>query len=392
MPDMLTDLTVEEGSLVDRGANQTALVMLFKRRDGPAGDKPPLNKQNRGGAVNDNWLRRVVMGIAKKLGLSDEDLSKMAPMMPNEMMEHEKAMTEFWNLKYALSRSIDSIMESSEVEMDKKIEMVGQAVAQFQEACKALMPHVQMEQDMYKVESFLEDLDASGSEVAKVQTVVKALVPPNNTPPVNNPAVNKKEGDVPMTLDEFLKSLSPEKRADAEAEIAKRVQPTKFELPSEIAKQLDTATKAATDAAAKVEVLEKQAEAAERRADAAETMAKAEQEARVSREYLEKAAKYPSAGTPAEVADILRKAFSLSEEYGKKLEETLGKTEAVMAQSKLFQEVGKAGRPAAGSAIERLEKRALEAFPGKNVHAAVDEFLKTAEGSALYSESLKEAN
>lgn len=366
MATKLKRLVIDRVDLVDRGANPDAHIALFKRAREPDTERSDsMEKQDEG------WLTRVVSAIAKKLGLSDADVAKMEPMTVGQVIDHDKAMDEFWTLKYALSRSLESIMECDKT-MEEKVALMGMAVGEFAQKANALSATMQDGDDMYKVKTLLTDVSGAGSDVAKVQQIVKALEPPSkpdNTPLVN-PLLKKKDGEDPMTLDEFMKSLSPEKRIEAEAEIAKRAPAPANVVPDSVTKRLEELEKSA----AKVIDLEKRAIEAEAKVSATETkLAKAEtelgveREYRINQEYLAKGALYPSIGDAAKVSSLLRKAYGLSEEYGKEIEDSFAKAEVESKESNLFKSIGSPGRPSAASTEARIEKMAVDLSKEKGV-------------------------
>jgi len=106
-------------------------------------------------------------------------------------------------------------------------------------------------------------------------------------------------------------------------------------------------------------VIRKRMEELEKRAKEAEELAKAEKEKREHQEFLKRAEQYPHIGKAEEVADMLKKAYEVSEEYGKKLEATFKATNEQVEKSMLFDEIGRSGSTG-GSAIQKAEALANE--------------------------------
>lgn len=473
MTNILRNLRVDEGSLVDAGANKQALVMLFKRdmhkaetkhEDGedfpidafahtPESDKPStwklrlwdslaeretaaqvgraiaaigagfrgqkvdipdedmpsvkakiraawrkthpdadadempnVLKRDGGDAVQEGAIARWVHAIAKKLGLSQQDVDKMA-MTPDEIMAHDKAMQQFWECKWAFQRSVESILSDNMVA--DKTQMLLQALQEFQRNVEPLMMHIEMDHEMYK--RFMSDIKEAGTDIAKVHSVIKAL--PERSDMI--PTSKQRGSEVIVDFKDIMKSIPAEQRAAIESELAKRDGQIadlqkRGEVPEAVTKRLEELEKAS----AQVADLTKRADAAEQRAGAAEAVAKAEREQRVAREYMEKAKSLPHAGEMQAVADMLRKAYEANEELGKQLEDSLRKQHEAIAQGALFGEVGKGRGETGMDSWEKMEKQAVAKFVGISKEQAIAKFLDTDEGRQAYNQYLneKEAN
>lgn len=347
--------------------------------DADAEDMPEVLKREEEAFVNESWMQRVLASIAKKLGIDtsqeqSESVRKMGmPMTTSEVLAHDEAKSRMWELQYALGRSIESIM--SDPTTANNSEMLMQSINEFTEQARALLPHLQMEMELEKAESLLSAL-AKVNQPVQALTLLKAVME-NGTDRRNS--VKKEEGDS-MNLDDVLKGLSVDQRQVIETALAKSQAPAP-QLPEEIVKALG-----------KLVELEKQVATATQRAETAEAIAKAEREQNEQREYLQKGAKYSVMGAPEVVADILKQAYQVSQEYGKNMEQMFAKAQAENDKNNLlFKEMGNIGvSPAQEGAEGRINKMAEEyaAKHGVPFAKAYDAVLTA--NPNLYKEVLRE--
>jgi len=129
----------------------------------------------------------------------------------------------------------------------------------------------------------------------------------------------------------------------------------------------------------------------QKKAEDAEALAKAEQEQRVDRDFLAKAADLTHLGEAREVADVLKSAAAhLPEADFQALESMLTRTNGQIESGALFAEIGKSGGGSLGG-TDRIEKAAqaeMDADPTLTKEQAVDAAL--AKDSGLYADYLAE--
>lgn len=305
-------------------------------------------------------VRRILDAIGKALGLSHEQLAKAEQevMTFNEVLTLQEAESELWDYISALQQSIRSILQDPSA-TDKEALIRG-SLDQFVAAVEAAVPNW-LAGAVNKVGRKI-----SAERLARLKQAWEALgavireAEGGDEPAGADQGSNDNQGvakgaddEVSVTLD---KSKLPEDVRQHVEQLEKRV----AELEQELAKAKG---QPAEDDILKnlPEPIRKRLEEAERRAREAEEVAKAEREARLQREYLEKARAYSNVGKPEDLAAMLRQAYEVSEEYGKQLEATLKAANERIAQGALFAEVGKSGSgPVAGSAEAEIEAKAQE--------------------------------
>lgn len=140
------------------------------------------------------------------------------------------------------------------------------------------------------------------------------------------------------------------------------------------------------------ESIRKRLEDAERRAEEAESIAKAEREARVRREFLEKARGYRALPVKAEeFARVLKGLFEKAPEEAKEIESLLQAADEALQKSALFREMGRSGggAPSAWGQIESLARERL-GKGGLTKEQAIAQVLQ--ERPELYRQYREEAN
>lgn len=108
------------------------------------------------------------------------------------------------------------------------------------------------------------------------------------------------------------------------------------------------------------EPVRKRLEDLEKRAAEAERIAKAEQEARVRAEIRKRAETYSNAGPVDEIAEMIYKAYEVSQEYGEQVESVLKTAHERVAEGTLFKELGSGGGDVAATTWGKVEKLADE--------------------------------
>lgn len=343
MATRLKNLVVKEVSLVDDPANPEARVVLFKR-----------NEPSKGGEDTDKGvIGRVLAAIGKRLGWAEPEIEKAMgeAMMYDEKMgekDYYKVEGEMWDKMYALHEAMCSTLKDPSAD---KMAMMRGSLDQFAADMEMCMPRWAMGETVEKVgrkisAERMTRLKSMRDELDKMIHEVDGMM----------------EGDDPMS--ETNKGALPE-------DVAKRL----ADLEVSVAKMADL-EKANTD-------LQK------RLADA-EAANKSAADAQRKATMLMKAAKYPSQGKADEVADMLEKAYSVSDEFGKKLEASFAGTEEKIAKSGIFNELGRSGAGAdAGDAWAKLEALAgahVAKGAAETPEKAMAAVLKTAEGKRLYAE------
>jgi len=380
----LKDLVVSEVSLVDRGANPHADVMLFKS------DTPPEASKLL------ETAEAIVKGdVAEIMELSEQvfvahlhDLAKDAQTF-NEALEaevkEEKAeeiMSQIYRLIWSLRRTLRSIIEDDEA--PDKPGLIQQSLSQFQTAIAALMPalaEVLKKEDPTQegedtptakgdpmdptVETLQEDLKKAEARATRAEAI--ALLTDEQKKHFNG---LDEEGQAA-----FLKA-SPEVRA---TQVKKAVDDDEV---IEVDGRTIRKSAVGEDQFALFQSLSKKSEDAER-------IAKEEQAKRETAEFTKKAeeeyANLP--GEPIAKGKVLKAVADLSKEDREALEAMLKSGEEAAAE--LSKERGHSLLPDGDGPEERLEALVKE-HASKNsvsIDKAYDAVLDTPEGKALYQES-----
>lgn len=335
MPHKLVDMQITAVAGVDRAANQRKFLII--KAANPPGGKEVIDTANE--PQKPSLFKRLAQGLAKMMKMNHGAMT-MEQMMGMQAKEQDLYSKE-WEYRDAFHSSVRSIMDDESMEMDKKKEMLSQTMEQYH---TKLMEHMQAMMDLME--------SAKGNTGATTDGAVSMS---KSEEPVNSPPVNKKEGENNVTLDDITKALgaltlSDADRAALHAAVYKGAQAP---VPAEITKRVDDLTKRAETAEANLaaEITKREKAEAYLSAHVAKT-----QEA----EFLAKGAKYPHAGTPEQVAGKLRKAHSVSKEFGEEYEADLAKAEEQINKGGLFAERGKSGKAPEGSAEAQIEKLARD--------------------------------
>jgi hypothetical protein len=168
----------------------------------------------------------------------------------------------------------------------------------------------------------------------------------------------------------------------------KKVEKAIAELPAEVKAEFDKITKATEDA-------NKRADEIQKSLDAEKAIRAKETDERVAKELTEQA-KADFGAFPAKPEEIAAVLKASDEPTKKSLAAMFKAANEVISKSKLLEEVGKSTPTveAGGSAWAKIEAAAsaiVQKGENKQTHAqAVDSFLRTADGRALYQEFLAE--
>lgn len=202
----LTNLEVNEVSLVDAGANQHAHVKLYKRRDGKtlADDKQPQEQPAKSG------LRKLFSAIGKALNVSQEDIDSAVSDIEKadtfaEKMEERKLRRisdEIWDVCFALESSLSSIIHDDDV-VDR-VGMMNQSVDEFTETIKTLITswgngksaQIAKTVEGVTVEHMQEAYIRLGEAIAKAEPKTNKVDPTGDDDPDDDD-----QQDVPPTAD-----------------------------------------------------------------------------------------------------------------------------------------------------------------------------------------------
>lgn len=214
----LTDLELDEVSLVDKGANQAAHVVIVKRSP----------------------LRRLADWVLRKNG--DEYGYGMAPpaspMPMSAIIAETDAQERIARLMEALHESLESIQDS-DLSADEKLAMMQQSAAEFAEAVegvelvKSLRDHIESLSSLDEIPAAIAAINkALGNESEGETTMTE---PVENT---EDTSVVEKADDVAKALasevekrEALEKKLAEMERVAKRAEVAARVEKTMGAVP-----------------------------------------------------------------------------------------------------------------------------------------------------------------
>lgn len=303
----------------------------------------------------DKAVKEVLKQFREPVAKADQEA-----MGFGEILTLQEAEAELWDYIHALQQSIRSILRDSETSPADKEALIRGSLDQFVTVVEAAVPNwlaagqvankVGRKIAADRLRRLKEAWETLGAIIREAE---EGNAPAGSVPEdSDNQAVAKGEDDA-MTID---KSKLPEDARPYVDQLEKRI----AELEQELAKAKGQAAQTDDELLKSLpEPLRKRLEEAERRAKEAEELAKAEREARLQREYIEKARAYSNVGKPEDLAVMLRKAYDIDEEFGKQLETVLRAANERISQGALFAEVGKGG-PGAGSAEAEIEAKAVE--------------------------------
>lgn len=214
----LTDIELDEVSLVDKGANQEAHVMIVKRS--------PLRRFA-------DWMmgKGYGYGYGDKDGMKDKMHSADYAMPMSQIMAEDEAQAQLARLMMALHESLESI-QGAELDASEKLAMMQQSAAEFAEAVEGI-----------EVMKSLRDEIESLSSLDEIPAAIAAL---------NKALGNEGETEEVADMTEPVKTEEPSVEVEKADEMAKA-------LESEVAKR-----EALEKKLAEMEALTKRAEIAAR--------------------------------------------------------------------------------------------------------------------------------
>jgi len=317
---ILEDLTIEEGSLVDKGDNPEAHIQLFKMKEEEKKEEPQE------------------MGFFAKLrqwvGLEKGEYLEEARTM-DEILTERDYLKEFHKLRDAFSESVGSILDHSHgEEMAQKLQ---ETVEQFTNSARDLAGQMtkgnqEAEKRLFGILSDLQN-SVDGDDAISRKGFAKAAIE------LGSFQIDEQEADLPMEGKETEKMENQESPAV--------VLPTE-DQPQEAAKTAD---------------IQKQMDAMKGELEAArQTITKMEEE-RSAAQYLAKARDLKTPGVDVnDLAVILQKADSQDPEFGSKVLEVIKglTTQIQTSENLLFKSMGSVGTSDPNSPAARLESIAKE--------------------------------
>ena len=213
----LTDIELDEVSLVDKGANQAAHVVLVKRSP----------------------LRRLVDWALRKNGEYGYGMAPPASPMPmSQVLAEADAHDQIGRLMEALHESLASIQDS-DLSAEDKLALMQQSAAEFAEAVegvelmKGLRDHIESLSSLDEIPAALAALNkALGNESEGEETMTEPI---ENT---EDNSVVEKADDVAKALasevekrEALEKKLAEMERLAKRAEVASRVEKTMGAVP-----------------------------------------------------------------------------------------------------------------------------------------------------------------
>lgn len=381
----LSQLVIDEVSLVDSPADPEAQVLLYKRADDAPVDEIDIDVekgQPTSTAVVGGNKKGPMISIRGKNKKRDDDDDEEDD---DEMMKRRTlgALVES-GIHQSFTNLADNLYRDGHVTREERIGLsnaIGDALSTFVGAVEESLPQLYM-RGPYEQADGLEKSDSNGSDERRVE----------GSHPVEVSKQTEDKMAESMTLD--LSSLPDEVREAVET-------------------QIDSLTKRAENAEAEVQVLKagepegdegdilknadpairKMVEDANAKAAEAEAIAKAERDARLNREFLAKAESLPFVpGEDKAKADVLKSAAALlPDEQYQELEKMLSSMNEMLSKSEFLKTAGN-GVASEDSATGRLEALAKSRANEKGVsyEKALDEVLS--ENPDLYAESMKEGN
>ena len=214
----LTDIELDEVSLVDKGANQEAHVVLVKRS--------PLRRFA-------DWMmgKGYGYGYGDKDGMKDKMHSADYAMPMSQIMAEDEAQSQLAWLMMALHESLESI-QGAEIDAGEKLALMQQSAAEFAEAVEGI-------EIMKSLRDEIESLSSLDEIPAAIAAINKALG-------------NEGEAEEVADMTEPVKTEEPSVEVEKADEMAKA-------LESEVAKR-----EALEKKLAEMEALTKRAEIAAR--------------------------------------------------------------------------------------------------------------------------------
>ena len=352
MTTKLKNLKITEGSLVDKGANEDAEVVLFKREGG---------------------LIDKIRQTFKKFFDSDDEAKDFT-----EVLEDKERFEDLWTLDDALRISINSILHDDSLSaLDKQTKIAETLTQYLQELMTSGIIKIGRKISSGRMSVLKELMDSMTKAVTDLEVMLIDIE--GTQEGVNMPIDKDVMKDLPEDVQEEIAAL--QKKADELVTKNEELETKVTEIEkSEETNEEDEILKGASE-----EVIAKMAELAEK-VTAAENIAKAEKEARITKQYEDKAEKLDKIpGTTEEIAKQLRTAHEAGDE---KLEETLTAINKQLEESDLFKEVGSGVSGETGDADAKINAGAAEIAKrdGISQEQGVVKFLETEAGKELYKQ------
>ena len=356
MATKLKNLKITEGSLVDKGANEDAEVVLFKREGG---------------------LIDKIKQTFKKFFDGDDEAKDFS-----EVLEDKERFEDLWTLDDALRVSVNSILHDDSLSaLDKQTKIAETLTQYLQELMTSGIIKIGRKISSGRMSVLKELMDSMTKAVSDLEVMLIDIE--GTQEGVNMPIDKDVLKDLPEDVQEEITAL--QKKADESSELIEKneeltAKVTELEKSEETDEEQEDILKGASE-----EVIAKMAELTEK-VTAAENIAKTEQEARITKEYEDKAEKLDKIpGTTEEIAKQLRTAHEAGDE---KLEETLTAINKQLEESDLFKEVGSGVSGETGDADAKINAGAAEIAKrdGISQEQGVVKFLETEAGKELYKQ------
>ena len=355
----LKNLQIREGSLVDKGANQEADVVLFKR--------------DKGGLVES-----IKQTFKKFLHMDDEAQGV------SDILDQKEMHRELFEIDDALRMSVNSILEDDDV--PNKRAAIAETLSQYlQELVDSGIVKIGRKVSGGRMAILKELMTAMGKAMESLGVMLEEV-----------DGIEKKGSDS-MSIDEKVLKGLPEdvqahiaeiqKSADEKAEFATKNEELETKV-SELEKSNEDEGKAEEELLKGAsDELVKKYEAMEERVTKAEDIAKVEQEARITKEYENEASKLDLVGDQEVTAQILRSADAVSKEHGDSVRENLKANQARIKESDLLKEIGSDGSGGSDSwsKIEAMAKELVSKSDMTEAQAIV-KVLETDAGAKLYAQ------
>lgn len=371
----LTDLVLQEGSLVDKGDNPEAHIRLFKA----------------GGPFAKLW--RWVHAAIKK-----SDAPAPAPKTTAEVMAADQFSQDFARLKCAFIDSIYSILDVAP--SSNMVALLQRSVDEFAAKAQSTLGHMPSDVSaaIAELKGACGDMESVEKRFAFVTAVQKIDVLEPTGPAPAQPAAKADEVTKMKTLDEVMAALSPEDKAVVEAALqAKQEKPAAEAKPMEDAKPVEpkaAEAKFEEKEVAKAADVEK-ADLAKRLEEATTELAKLKDE-KTTAEFVKRATEIGLPGQDAaHVGGLLKRAYAASKQLGDDVDAALksAATHAAVVTAPLFAKVGTPGGDSAGatasSKIASLADELRKQNPKLSKHQAEAKVLE--QNPSLYKQSLAEA-
>lgn len=380
MTTKLKNLKITEGSLVDKGANEEAEVVLFKRDE-------VLNGKNKFEIKQDGIIEKIKQTFKKFFDNGDEARNF------NQVLDEKERFQELWDIDEALRISVNSILHDDDLTALEKQSKVAETLTQYlQELMSSGIIKIGRKISggrMSVLKELMNSMTKAVSELEGMLTDIEGTQKGANMP-ISDEVRQNLPDEVKAELDSLEKSIT-EKDTEIETskgkvdELTTKVEGLEKSDKTDEDKKDEILKGASDEVIAKMDELQKQV-------DSANEIAKSEKESRITKEYEDKAKELPNiVGTVEEIAKQLRVADEggIGEQVHKQLK-------AMNEQAKtILKESGSANAGGVGGdAYAKIDAKASEIAKSENIskEQAEAKFLATDEGKALYAESERMVN